>query len=434
MSLLRTTCDRCYTAKRRCTKDASSSKCHLCLRAGSTCNYSPRGQSGRPLGSATASSQPPALSASEAVVAVPATSRTPYRNGSTRFNGPNDVDVMAITGDGFVSGPGFQESASMGGGLTCLSQDDPMDTSTITLDDFICYAQTQHCSSHDMTLPLFLEGKPILRGPSPNLEFASASSTPPRCSDNSSAASSVSSQQHLSNEAGTQHAITSPEPTRRSASETLHARLVVVHHQLTTFSESLATSFNMAEDVEEIYRMSADFKSVVDSYQAKDTSYPPAPIVKCHGMTALLILGCYSYLMEAFEFLVEHLQSGAISSSDMDTSNSASSTGPSSAWPQPPRVPSPSSTIPHISVGSVRIPVSTALTAEIHKRLIHQTAQDLKASLRRCVRRMAAAQYVTLDVDADDDSWHPIAKLTELGQRELQRREDGIFMYLQEGL
>ncbi len=217
------------------------------------------------------------------------------------------------------------------------------------------------------------------------------------------------------------------------ASETLHGRLVAVHSQLTTLSESLATSFNMAEDVVEIYKLSGEFKSVVDSYQAKGTSYPPAPIVKCHGMTALLILGCYSYLMEAFEFLVENLQCGMQSSSDMEISPSASSTDPPSGWSRPPHVPLPSSMIPHISVGSVPVPVSTELTAEIHKRLIHQTAQDLKGSLRQCVRRMAAAQYVTLDVE-DDDNWNPIAKLTELGQRELQRREDGIFMYLRQGL
>ena len=82
----------------------------------------------------------------------------------------------------------------------------------------------------------------------------------------------------------------------------------------------------MAKDVEKTYKMSRDFKVVVDSYQTNCTSYPPVPIVKCHGMTALLILGCYSYLMEAFEFLVEKLQPGMQPGSDVDTSASTSGT------------------------------------------------------------------------------------------------------------
>jgi hypothetical protein len=351
--------------------------------------------------------------------------RESYRDEQSHLD---NVDAGVIPDDYHIPLDTLQDSFAPGWA---------MDPATISLDDIVRHSQDQDSLTDNLVLPLCLDGESVLaasRQASPNLGLATASTASVHCSNKSSKPSSPSQHVFLFNAGGIHESTPPPDSAESSASETLHARLVAVHHQLTTLSESLAVSFNMVQDVEKVYRMSRHFKAVVDSYQTRCSSYPPVPIVKCHGMTAPLILGCYSYIMEAFEFLVEKLQPGMQPSSDADTSASASGTDNHCAQSEPPQITLPSSMIPHINVGSVRIPISSELTAEIHKRHIHQTAQDLKGSLRQCVRGMAAAQYVALDVNESDDTWNPIAKLTELCQRELQRRENGISMYLSQGL
>ncbi|KAJ5187546.1 hypothetical protein N7449_010540 [Penicillium cf. viridicatum] len=46
-------------------------------------------------------------------------------------------------------------------------------------------------------------------------------------------------------------------------SESLHSRLVVTHTELIAFSESLAVSFSMTDDIEVIYRLSAEITEIL---------------------------------------------------------------------------------------------------------------------------------------------------------------------------
>ena len=444
MSFLRNTCDRCYAAKTRCTKDEWSRKCHKCTRAGVACNYSPRGQAGRPLGSTSSNHAPPAKRNDS--IALSAPPRRSERHGQNHID---SLDVMAISPDDFTYVPQMERSI-VDGVLSSLLPTTDIDASAMYLDDFMRFAQNQDSLSNDSALhPLFdgVDGETALnasRSLSPNLEFASASSTPPpdsshsNYSNSSSASSSSSSHQPPRLKiCNAREVIPSLETAKINTSETLHSRLATVHYQLAMLSESLTHTFNMAEDVGEIYRASRDFKSVLDNYETSDTSYQSIPIGKCHGMTALLILGCYSYLMEAFELFVEKLQQGLQAGSGLD--KIAPTTGASPSWTQsqtasPQIMTPPASMGLDISVGSVHVPVSSELTAEIHRSLILQTAQNLKASLKQCVKRMATVHYVTMDVEDGNDDWSPVAKLTEFSQRQLQRREEGVFMYLRQGL
>ena len=395
------------------------------------CNYSPRGQAGRPLGSTSSNHAPTKIND---CVAVPS---TPRASNKTEQDYIDSLDVIAISDDDFISMPSL-DSSSVGSALHSLAPSTDIDASTVSLGDLVRFAQDHGTLPDGTALPLF-DGKSGLDAgcniSPPISEFASGSSTLPHHSNNFYASSSSSPQQlpQLSTR-GARESIPSPESATNNAGESLHSRLVSIHYQLARLSESITISFNMAEDVEEIYRASRDFKSVLDSYQMDGTGCAAIPIGKCHGMTALLMLGCYSYLTEAFEFLAEKIHLWMQPSSDADMTTSATGAAPSWTQSQSPQVTLPASMIPDISVGSVRVPVSNELMVEIHKRLIHQTAHNLQASLRQCVKRMAAVQYVALDVEDGDDSWSPVAKLVELGQRELQRREDGIFMYLRQGL
>lgn len=376
---------------------------------------------------------------------------------------------MTMADDGFSSANPLHES-DIGSLLHDFVPGSGIDPSIMSIEDLVQFTNSHGSLTQGTTLPLLLDGKtPVdldtIQAMSPAMfDFASASSssTSRRHSNPSSASppsrplrhpQSGQHQQPDHQERGrpssgrTRDATPSSDRAPGPISDNLHSRLAVIHHQLVMLSEALTVSFNMAEDVEEIYRASRDFKAVLDIYPTSCTSSPPIPIGKCQGMTSILILGCYSYLMEAFELMVENIQQGMQQpdpDADVDMLPPVSEAAGSSApWAQPQTqsqssTPSsttlPASSIPDISVGSVRIPMSKELTAHIHKRLIDQTARDLKTSLRQCVERMAAVHHVNLEAGPGDESWNPIAKLTELGQRELQRREDGIFMYLRQGL
>lgn len=199
------------------------------------------------------------------------------------------------------------------------------------------------------------------------------------------------------------------------------------------------TAFDFAVDMEEIYQLSKDFTDALESFQDSDVCYPPIPLVKCHGMTALLILGCYSYLVESFEFVVEKLQQATTDSNPTDNEDTAMSDASPPFRSTHSRLASltqsTTTVVPSISVGSVRVAMSSRVTAEIHIQLISQTAQNLRASLRQFVRHIAKGPHVSLELETGEDgqeSWDAVAKLTHLSQRELHRREEGIFMYLRQ--
>ena len=226
-----------------------------------------------------------------------------------------------------------------------------------------------------------------------------------------------------------------PSAAASVKSESLHSRLVVTHTELIALSESLAVSFSMTDDMGVIYRLSAEMTEILQRLKENGPCYPPMPIAKCHGMTSLLILGCYSYLLEAYEFSMAKLR------------HELRDTGSPTAMLQQrqQRAASPEEA-PQINIGGIRLQVSRKSAAEIHLQLVSQTAQNLRESLRQFVKHTAAPRC-SMDLDTVDDSpasnrtggragetsrGDTIEILTTMAQRELRRREDGIFQYVNE--
>ncbi|OQE20758.1 hypothetical protein PENFLA_c016G10681 [Penicillium flavigenum] len=226
-----------------------------------------------------------------------------------------------------------------------------------------------------------------------------------------------------------------PSAAASAKSESLHSRLVVTHTELIALSESLAVSFSMTDDMEVIYKLSAEMTEILQRLKENGPCYPPMPIAKCHGMTSLLILGCYSYLLEAYEFSMAKLR------------HELRDTGSPTAMPQQrqQRAASPEEA-PQINIGGIRLQVSRKSAAEIHLQLVSQTAQNLRESLRQFVKDTAAPRC-SMDLDTVDNSpasnrtggragetgrGDTIEILTTMAQRELRRREDGIFQYINE--
>ncbi|KAB8071485.1 hypothetical protein BDV29DRAFT_17507 [Aspergillus leporis] len=391
MSLIRSTCDRCYAAKTRCTKDASSNQCHKCLRSGAVCNYSPRGQAGRPLGrgtgpSSSSSQHPtPAMSIDEPFITL--------------------LPSAACSLDLFSDLPSDENTAAY------LWDHPPL------LDD---YGQ-------------------------PDLPITEAIPSGPRTA--STASSNAAADLFSPLGAGSAHRFSSsthhdthssskaPSAAASLKSESLHSRLVVTHTELIAFSESLAVSFSMTDDMEVIYRLSAEMTEILQRLKENGLCYPPIPIAKCHGMTSLLILGCYSYLLEAYEFAMEKLR------------HELRDTGSPTAMllQRQQRAASPEEA-PQINIGGIRLQVSRKSAAEIHLQLISQTAQNLRESLRQFVMHTAAPRC-SMDLDIVNESpasnrtgsragetgcGDTIEILTKMAQRELRRREDGIFQYINE--
>lgn len=101
---------------------------------------------------------------------------------------------------------------------------------------------------------------------------------------------------------------------------------------------------------------------------------------------------------------------------------------------------------PQINIGGIRLQVSKKSAAEIHLQLVSQTAQNLRESLRQFVKHTAASRC-SMDLDTVDESpasnrtgsragetgrGDTIEILTKMAQRDLRRREDGIFQYVNE--
>jgi acyl-CoA synthetase (AMP-forming)/AMP-acid ligase II len=226
-----------------------------------------------------------------------------------------------------------------------------------------------------------------------------------------------------------------PSAAASVKSESLHGRLVVTHAELIALSESLAVSFNMTDDMEVIYRLSAEMTEILQRLKDNGPCYPPMPIAKCHGMTSLLILGCYSYLLEAYEFSMAKLRHEL-----QDTGS------PTAMLQQRQQRDASTEEAPQINIGGIRLQVSRKSAAEIHLQIVSQTAQNLRESLRQFVTHTAAPRC-SMDLDTVDDSpasnrtggragepgrSDTIEILTTMAQRELQRREDGIFQYINE--
>jgi hypothetical protein len=191
----------------------------------------------------------------------------------------------------------------------------------------------------------------------------------------------------------------------------------------------------MTDDMEVIYRLSAEMTEILQRLKENGLCYPPMPIAKCHGMTSLLILSCYSYLLEAYEFAMEKLR------------HELRDTGSPTAMLQrrQQRAASPEEA-PQINIGGIRLQVSRKSAAEIHLQLVSQTAQNLRESLRQFVKHTAAPRC-SIGLDTVDESpasdrtgsraaetgrGDTIEILTKMAQRELRRREDGIFQYINE--
>ncbi|KAJ5544906.1 hypothetical protein N7535_006708 [Penicillium sp. DV-2018c] len=226
-----------------------------------------------------------------------------------------------------------------------------------------------------------------------------------------------------------------PSAAASVKSESLHSRLVVTHTELIALSESLAVSFSMTDDMGLIYRLSADMTEILQRLKESGPCYPPMPIAKCHGMTSLLILGCYSYLLEAYEFSMAKLRD-ELRDTDSPTAM---------LQQQQQRAASPEEA-PQINIGGIQLQVSRKSAAKIHLQLVSQTAQNLRESLRQFVKHTAAPRC-SMDLDTVDDSpasnstggrggetgrGDSIEILTTMAQRELRRREDGIFQYVNE--
>ncbi|KAJ5399236.1 hypothetical protein N7465_009725 [Penicillium sp. CMV-2018d] len=233
---------------------------------------------------------------------------------------------------------------------------------------------------------------------------------------------------------GTHHDVNSsseaPSAAASLKSESLHRQLIVIHTKLITLSESLAVSFSMTDDIEVIYKLSAEMTEILQRLKENGPCYPPMPVAKCQGMTSLLILGCYSYLLEAYEFTMEKLRHEL-----QDTGS------PAAILQQRQQQDASPEEAPQINIGGIRLQVSRKSAAEIHLQLVSQTAQNLRESLGQFVKHTAAPRC-SMDLDTVDESpasnrtgsragetgrGDTIDILTKMAQREMRRREDGIF-------
>lgn len=226
-----------------------------------------------------------------------------------------------------------------------------------------------------------------------------------------------------------------PSTATSLKNESLHRQLIVIHTKLITLSESLAVSFSMTGDIEVIYKLSAEMTEILQRLKENGPCYPPMPVAKCQGMTSLLILGCYSYLLEAYEFTMEKLRHEL-----QDTGS------PTAILQQQQQQAASPEEAPQINIGGIRLQVSRKSAAEIHLQLVSQTAQNLRESLGQFVKHTAAPRC-SMDLDTVDESpatdrtgsraretgrGDTIDILTKIAQREMRRREDGIFQYINE--
>ncbi|CAG8266800.1 unnamed protein product [Penicillium olsonii] len=407
MNLIRSTCDRCYAAKTRCTKDASTNQCQKCLRSGAVCKYSPRGHAGRPLGRGTNQSnspqQPapaPAPTTDEPFTTLP----TAFASNLDLFNNLHSDDNTAAY---FWDHPPLLEDY----GHSYLPIDEPTHTGPLATPT----------TSSNAALDLFSALGGGSSHPSSNGAHHDTNSSSGTYHDTNSS-NGTHNDTHSSSEA------TSAAASVKS--DSLHGRLVGTHAELIALSESLAVSFSLTDDMDIIYRLSNDMTEILQRLRDNGQCYPPAPIAKCHGMTSLLILGCYSYLLEAYEFTMEKLR------------HELQDTGGPTDMQQ--RSASPEDS-PQITIGGIRLHVSRKSAAEIHLQLVSQTAQNLRESLRQFVMHTAAPRCsMDMEIDespasssaggstAETSRGDTIGNLTKMAQRELRRREDGIFQYINE--
>lgn len=387
----REACDRCHAMKTRCVRSPRSQVCVRCTRLGFSCHYSPPGRTGRPAGSKQ--------------------NKTGTAKGSK--SSPRST----------------YQKPSRCSGTTCHTQEHP-----VSIPGQISPALTAHDPSHSQ-LPINLSDVDIFGSESSFSDGANSmffmddlfqdvlnSNITGNTSAISTTPPSTISQEPLDH-SYIDSSLSSRNNSVTSAEEPDFV-LLDAQAQLLSLVRVLSSCSSVPQEVEEIYRITDTFVRVVDDV-AKGLDRATSQGSSYNGsITHMLLSSCYMSLIQAFESLVGLLRRELGPNTDpLDPSM-----GIELAQTPPPM----STSVPYISVGSIRLAMPHRAVAEINLHLVGQAVQHLKSSISRCAAKLhprLKVEDITAGASLADSS--SICAFTKIAMDELTQREHTLFSGLQ---
>ncbi|KAH8696211.1 hypothetical protein BGW36DRAFT_428231 [Talaromyces proteolyticus] len=217
-------------------------------------------------------------------------------------------------------------------------------------------------------------------------------------------------------------------------------KLVNIQLRLTNLVQSLSTSSNIPENIEDVYRIIEALTCVLDELNGGDSVCRQRPSSPSNGAAVLLFSSCYYSLIEACGHFVHMLQLDLQGS----RKSSASCDNLSSPiWCTGPQSDNPESAL-SISVGAFRLAMPRRALAEINLHLVKQTLQNLRSSMQRSgynsftgLRPISRAR-TPVSIEENGDLPHTdsvnsnsLAGLVETALYDLKQREKELFDVLE---
>jgi len=215
-------------------------------------------------------------------------------------------------------------------------------------------------------------------------------------------------------------------------------RLLDIQARLGKLIRCLSSGPSVSEIVEDTYKASETLISILDSIEEPYQPGSPSSPLRPNGTIVLLSSSCYVSLIHAYELLAVLLHEELRRNPNPPVAKDRSS-GTMAYDGQPTPL---QDSMPHISVGAVRLMMPRRAVAEINIHLIMQMAQHLKASMQHFAARMATAQVhrgvsseLPRGVRSSEEKvgvegCNSITDLAETAQYELRRREENLLTQL----
>jgi hypothetical protein len=173
--------------------------------------------------------------------------------------------------------------------------------------------------------------------------------------------------------------------TSPANSQSMQARLVRVQIELEELSENFVQGSNTADDIKSIFRLTETLLNIIQEVEEQPqectassyTSYQSMP-----GVVALLLSSCYLSLIHVYQCLVGTL------GQEIDGDPAAQSTSTVTEVNKG-KEGIPSSGLPFISIGGVKLDIPRSATVKIKIHLLAQNVQHLKMSLQNCAARLS---------------------------------------------
>ncbi|RYP39900.1 hypothetical protein DL767_002019 [Monosporascus sp. MG133] len=367
--------------KTRCVRAENSRVCMRCDRLGVSCNHSPPGRTGRPLGSRRARA---------------ATNRgkeMPAVGGKRHWIALFEVQARLNSLAGHMAPTIYPSTAGSDDQTSTMA--DWCSTSGFEDLDFLT---TQTCSDAESITISFSDG--LLSDNPPSL----TTSTTARSPSQSPRTLPPLDDQAMSNSNRAGCNAAAMEVILLPAGDDLPDHLSDIQARLAKLVKSLSKGSNSAEDIEEIYRSSESLIGILDA--ASQSSRSPSASLRPDGIAVFLLSACYLSLMKAYQFLVDMLHQELRESPDLLAQ--AEKPGGISQRNDPHA--SSKGIVPYLSIGAVRLAMPRKAIAEINLHLVSQKVQHLKISMGQYVSRMMAAQSSqSPSTEAPKERcWHPI--------------------------